>query len=66
MSWAARWMHSVAPVRPKFSSVSPSGIADARPETRVRITDCPTVGTVSSWPSAAATAENDATPGTIS
>ena len=45
---------------------SRSGTADARPDTRVRMTDCDTAGRVSSLPRTAAAAVNDDTPGTIS
>jgi hypothetical protein len=56
----------VAPDAPNVGKSSPSGIADARPDTLVKITVCPTVGTVNSWPNDAAAAENAGTPGTIS
>ena len=45
---------------------SSSGTADARPDTRVRITLCDTSGLVSSALMAAAAAVNDDTPGTTS
>ena len=50
-------------MRAKFSNVSPSGIEEARPEVRVRITDCATPGNVSSAPRTAAAAAKDGTPG---
>jgi len=56
-------MASVAPVAAKPSSVSPTGMALARPEMRVSTRDCATRGTVSSCPSAAAAAAKDGTPG---
>ena len=56
-------MASVAPVAANASSVSAGGIAEARPEVRVSTTDCATSGKVSSWPSAAAAAAKDGTPG---
>ena len=56
-------MASVAPVAAKASSFSAGGIAEARPEVRVSTTDCATSGRVSSWPSAAAAAAKDGTPG---
>ena len=56
-------MASVAPVAANASSFSAGGIADARPEVRVSTTDCATSGRVSSWPSAAAAAAKDGTPG---
>ena len=59
----ARWMASVAPVAAKAASVSPSGMREARPETRVSTTLCATSGTVSSRPSAAAAAAKAGTPG---
>ena len=43
--------------------ISAGGIADARPEVRVSTTDCATSGRVSSWPSAAAAAAKEGTPG---
>ena len=58
-------MASVAPVAAKASSVSPDGIAEARPEVRVSTTDCASSGKVSSWPRAAAAAAKDGTPGVI-
>ncbi len=39
------------------------GMAEARPEVRVSTSDCATSGRVSSWPSAAAAAAKDGTPG---
>ncbi len=59
----ARWIASVAPVAPKAASVSPSGMAEARPETRVITTLCANPGTVSSRPSAALAAAKAGTPG---
>ncbi len=59
----ARWMASVAPVAANAASVSPSGMAEARPETRVSTTLCATSGTVSSRPIAAAAAAKAGTPG---
>ena len=56
-------MASVAPVAPKAASVSPAGIFDARPETRVSTSDCATSGMVSSRPRAAAAAAKAGTPG---
>ena len=59
----ARWIASVAPVAPNAASVSPAGMAEARPGTRVSTTLCATSGTVSSRPSAAAAAAKAGTPG---
>ena len=56
-------MASVAPVAPNPASVSPSGIAEARPDTRVSTRLCATSGMVSSRPSAAAAAAKAGTPG---
>ena len=56
----------MAPVAAKFSSVSPSGMADARPEVRVNTSDCATPGSVSSFPKAAAAAAKAGTPGVMS
>ena len=63
IAWMARWMASVAPVAPKAASVSPSGMFEARPETRVSTRLCATSGIVSSRPSAAAAAAKAGTPG---
>ena len=56
----------MAPVAAKFSSVSPSGMAEARPEVRVNTSDCATPGSVSSFPKAAAAAAKAGTPGVMS
>ena len=56
-------MARVAFVRAKFSSDSSSGMADARPEVRVRTTDCVRLGKVNSVPRAAAAVEKLVTPG---
>ena len=56
-------MTSVAPVAAKAESVSPSGIAEARPGIRVSTTLCAISGTVSSRPSTAAAAAKAGTPG---
>ena len=56
-------MASVAPVAAKAARVSPSGIFEARPETRVSTTLCATSGTVSSRPMSAAAAAKAGTPG---
>ena len=45
--------------------VSCSGMAEALRDNRVRMIVCPTVGTVSSRPSAAAAAAKAGTPGTM-
>ena len=58
-------MASVARVAAKASSVSVGGMAEARPEVRVSTSDCATSGRVSSWPSAAAAAAKDGTPGVM-
>src|SRR4030067_138432 len=50
----ARWMASVAPVAAKAASVSPSGMEEARPETRGNTTLSAVSGTVPSRPRAPA------------
>jgi hypothetical protein len=47
----------------KAASVSPSGMALARPDVRVKTTDWASPGSVSSACNAAAAAENAGTPG---
>ncbi len=59
----ARWMASVAPVAPKFARVSPAGMGEARPETRVSTRLWARVGTVSSRPSAGGGGGEGGTPG---
>ena len=56
-------MASAAPVAANGSSVSLSGMAEARPETRVNTTLCATSGRVNSRPIAAAAAAKAGTPG---
>lgn len=56
----------VARCSANLATASESGTADARPDTRVRITVCDTSGLVSSALITAAAAVNDDTPGTIS
>ncbi len=56
-------MTSVAPLPAKVASFSPSGMREARPDTRVNTTLCATSGTVSSHCSAAAAAAKAGTPG---
>ena len=51
---------------PSVARSSPGGIGVARADVRVRITVCPTPGTVSSRLSEAAAAANAGTPGTTS
>ena len=65
-AWIDRWIARVAPVLANASSVSASGIEEARPEVRVSTTDCTMEGTVSSTPSAAALAAKLGTPGVTS
>jgi hypothetical protein len=58
-------MASVVRAAAKFSSVSLSGMLEARPWVRVRTTLWPTSGRVSSWPSVAAQAAKAGTPGVM-